>query len=217
MLRIFTLTVISIVLTACATQPKLAVTDISHERWQQRQQQLSTFNRWDLRGRVVLYINDEVHSVGLNWSRQQDISTLTLEAPLSQGMVKLEINPTAATLNTSEGNRYSGIDAQQVLLQATGWSIPLTGLTSWITGINHNASNFHPDIDATGNALSLEQDNWHINYLNYAPAQMPSGNVVELPQKIYMKHSDLALKIVIDQWQNPAPSPDSRLFPLFPD
>lgn len=218
MIRLYYLAValILIALSACATQRSASiVTDASHELWQQRQQQLSTIDHWNLRGRVALYIQGDVHNLGLSWNRNQSHSTLKLEAPLSQGMVSLESTPSLATLTTSEGDIYTGKNAQQVLLQATGWSIPVEGLTSWITGINHSTTDYSPDIDASGRALSITQDNWRINYLNYAPTKLEAFKNSELPQKIYMKHDNLALKIVIDQWQNPTAPAPSDIFPVF--
>ena len=206
-----------VVLNACVSTPPKPVFDQSHELWDLRQQRLSSIDQWDLRGRVALYINNEVHNIGLNWTRTSSHSTITLEAPLSQGMVKLETRPEAVTLTTSEGTIYTGHDAEQVLFQSTGWSIPVEGLTTWITGINHASSDYVPDIDASGKAISLNQDNWRINYLNYAPSKLSAYNNPELPQKIYMKHDQLALKIVIDQWQNPNTPSSSELFPRFPE
>ena len=216
MIRIFFLAAAIAVLNACASHPKPAVTDESHELWQQRQQQFAAINRWDIRGRVALYINDEVHNLGLSWSRKSTHSILKLEAPLSQGMVKLETTDTGVTLTTVEGDSYSGDNAEEKLRHVTGWSIPVQGLTSWIKGINHNSSDYSPDIDASGRALSILQDDWRINYLNYGETQLAAYNYPELPQKIYMKHANLALKIIIDQWQNPDIVPDTNLFPSFP-
>ena len=206
-----------VVLNACVSTATTLVPDQSRELWDLRQQNLARIDHWDLRGRVALYINNEVHSVGLNWTRTPAHSTISLEAPLSQGMVKLETTAALVTLTTSEGKTYTGHDAEQVLFQSTGWSIPVEGLTTWITGINHMKSDYMPDIDASGKAISLNQDNWRINYLNYAPSQLIAYNNPELPQKIYMKHDQLALKIVIDQWQNPNTPTSSELFPRFPE
>ena len=219
MTRLFFLSALILVLNGCATTPDLSapVTDESHERWSQRQQQLSSIDHWQIRGRVALFVDDDVYNLGLNWMLNNDHSTLKLEAALGQGMIKLEKNNSHVTLLTNEGKSYSGQNAEQVLRQATGWSIPVIGLESWIKGINHNNSDYLPDIDSMGRASTLLQDDWKINYLQYNEVQLAENNNPELPRKIYMKRQNLALKIVIDQWQAQQNTSRSEIFPTFKD
>lgn len=219
MRRLFCTLVLSTLLAACATRPVPPgpVSDDSHQNWQQRQQQLARIDHWSIRGRVALYVDNEVYNLGLGWIRQQDTSIITLEAALGQGMIQIRKNGQGVELTTAEGERYTGDNAEQVLWQSTGWSIPVEGLQSWILGINHADSDYLPDIDEQGRAASLRQDHWQINYLEYAESALSSFNNPVLPRMLYMKRQNLALKIVIDQWQ-PLPSQvDSELFPSFPD
>ena len=182
MTRLFFLSALILVLNGCATtpDPSAPVTDESHERWSQRQQQLSSIDHWQIRGRVALFVDDDVYNLGLNWMLNNDHSTLKLEAALGQGMIKLEKNNSHVTLLTNEGKSYSGRNAEQVLHQATGWSIPVIGLESWIKGINHNNSDYLPDIDSMGRASTLLQDDWKINYLQYNEVQLAENNNPEL-------------------------------------
>lgn len=219
MLRIVILTVSVAIVSACATQTRTGpITDESHQQWSSRQQQLSSLTDWSIRGRVALFVADEVYNLGLNWTRNKDYSQLTLEASFGQGMIRIEQTHTHVILTTLEGDTFSGSDAEQVLRQSTGWSIPIEGLQSWIKGINHPGSDYLPDIDSLGRAISLLQDDWRINYLDYKIVQLSQYYNQDLPRKIYMKRHNLALKIVIDQWQPvPATPSPSELFPVFPD
>ncbi len=218
-MRLIFLTVVLTVLTGCVTpgidQPP--ITDESHEAWYQRQQQLSSFSEWSIRGRVALYLDDEVYNLGLGWVRNQGNSKIKLEASLGQGVVLLEKTNSSVKLTTSEGENYTGKNAEQVLLQSTGWSIPIEGLEYWILGINHPESDYLPEIDFAGRANSLRQNNWNINYLEYSTTDLDQYNNPELPRKMYMKRYNLALKIVVDQWQADQNLTASELFPAFPD
>ena len=219
MTRLLFLSALILVLNGCVitTQLPPPVTDESHERWAMRQQQLSSLNNLQIRGRVVLFVNDDVYNLGLNWVLNEEHSTLKLEAALGQGMIQIEQTNNHVTLLTSEGKNYSGQNAEQVLHQATGWSIPVEGLEFWIKGINHNNSDYLPDIDGLGRASSLRQDKWKINYLQYKEFQIAELNTADLPRKIYMKRDNLALKIVIDQWQAQQDTTKSEIFPTFRD
>ena len=217
MFRLFVLSALILVLGGCVTTPDTSepVTDESHELWSQRQQQLSTIHNWEIRGRVALFVDDDVYNLGLDWKLGKNHSTLKLEAPLGQGLIQLDKKDSQVTLVTSEGKNCSGLNAEQVLLQSTGWSIPVEGLESWIKGINHDNSGYLPDIDSSGKALTLLQDNWRINFLQYKESLLANYNNPTLPHKIYMKRQNLALKIVIDQWQAQQNTTTTDLFPSF--
>ncbi len=219
MLRLFFPTLLLVALGGCASLPsQQVVTDQSHERWAQRQLRLDTLDQWHLRGRVALFVKQDVYNLGLDWQRNGDQSFLKLEAALGQGMVQLSSRPGEVELKTSEGEHFFGQNAEQVLRSATGWALPVEGLQSWIKGINHERSDYIPDIDAQGRARTLQQDGWKINYLAYQKVDLRSFGAAELPQKMYLRRDQLALKIVIDQWQNEAAGAigNDDLFPDFP-
>jgi len=218
MLRLIILSLLLAALGGCASLPvDQPVTDTSHEMWQQRQLHLDTLDQWHIRGRVALFVKNDVHNLGLDWQRDGDQFTLKLEAPLGQGMVQLIGKQGEVELQTSEGEHFFGQNAEQVLAAATGWALPVEGLLSWVKGINHEKSAYSPDIDHNGKARSLLQDGWKINFLEYERVTLRDFGAVELPQKLYLKRQQLALKIVIDQWQNDsAEAMDDDLFPDFP-
>lgn len=216
-MRILVAALLAVLLSACVSdrlndQP---ITEQSHELWQLRQQQLNHLESWALRGRIALFVEDKVYNLGMSWQRQQQFSDITLEAALGQGFLQIRLSPEQTLLTTSEGKQYQGADAEQVLYETTGWSIPIQGLKHWILGIQHPGSSFSPDIDVLGRAKSLKQDNWTINYLDYKTNNTILEAAVDLPRRIYMKRYDIALKIVIDQWQDEGSAPEQP--DLFPD
>jgi len=217
MYRLILLPVLAALLSACVSSPKEPLTAASHENWQQRQFSLQPFNEWSIRGRVVLYVEEDVYHLGLGWQRQNDHHILQLEASLGQGMIRLEKHGDRAEMTTTEGDHYYGDNAQQLLAQVTQLTIPVEGLQSWIKGIGHPHSPLAPEIDADGRAVTLNQDGWEINYLEYEQVSPLAGAQLELPHKLYLKRDQLALKIVIDQWIAPPPANPSPLFPDFPD
>lgn len=218
MLRILLVGLSAALLSACASlnQPPLPVTDESHELWQQRQQGLALLDAWSIRGRVAIFVEEKVYNLGLGWNRHGDESTLKLEASLGQGVIQLQKSNTQVELTTSEGDLFEGSNAEQVLYQSSGLVIPVEGLETWIKGIPHQSTRYLPDIDGLGHAITIQQDGWKINYFDYEVAPISDINW-PLPRKIYMKRENLALKIVIDQWQNQADTTTSDLFPQFPD
>ncbi len=211
---------LTLVLNGCATtNSNQPVSDKSHTLWQQRHLQLENLDHWDIRGRIALFVADDIYNLSIQWHRNADLSTVTLEAPLGQGLIQISQNSHEAVLITSDGDKHQGTNAEQVLLQATGWNIPIDGLSSWVIGINHPLSNFQKSIDSDGKAQQLQQDNWQIFYLNYSKSKLDSYKDFELPQKIYIKRTNtekrLALKLVIDQWHPLKMAQQPDLFPNF--
>ena len=85
-------------------------------------------------------------------------------------------------------------------------------LKSWIKGLPLLDAEYDFDLQADGRLKSLRQDGWLINYLEYfAGDHMSKG----LPRKMYLKHTNLAIKIVIDRWQQIESETKSPV--IFPD
>jgi outer membrane lipoprotein LolB len=218
MIRLFILCFCVTVLTSCATKAidPTAITDESHQLWQAHQQNLKPFQQWFIRGRVALFVDDDVYNLGLGWKREGDISTFKLEAALGQGVIQINKDAHGVELRTSEGENFTGSNAQQVLYESTGLIIPVEGLETWIKGIPHQGSNYLPDIDASGRAMSIQQDGWLINFFEYQPVKLAEAGTRDLPHMLYMKHDNIALKLVIDQWQIKTFEFTPDYFPQFP-
>lgn len=205
-------------LAGCASLPETGpVTEESHALWAKRQTQLDSFNQWHIQGRAALFINDEVYNLSLFWDYTPQQELLRMEASLGQGLVEIQRNQDSVTLTDVEGNQFTGHSIEQLLYRASGWQIPVSGLGTWIKGINHHSSDYLPDIDALGRAKSLQQDDWRINYFDYSTQTLHDDLELALPHKLYMKHPQLALKIVIDSWQaqSEKTDPEDSLFPRF--
>ncbi len=216
MFRLFIIGLLGTTLAACTTITKeKTVTDESHEQWQKRQYILQPLQQWSIRGRVALFVDEKVYNLGLAWKRNGQDSTIKLEASFGQGVILLEKQTTRTSLTTSSGEHFSGIQAEQVLHQATGLVIPVEGLEAWVKGIPHLSTTSTPDIDAAGLAKTIEQDGWWINYLKYEKTDMLLNGDLVLPRKMYMKRDNMAIKIVIDQWQPDTSPPEPALFPQF--
>ncbi len=211
-MRLLSLLLLLALLAACATPPG-PVTDQSHERWQQQQTRLLDFNDWHIRGRVALFVDDEVYNLGLDWQHDGRENRLTLEAALGQGMIRIRRLDGISELTTAEGETRTAADAEALLLQTTGWDIPVGGLEYWVRGVQRPGSDFRPTLDGHGRLQQLEQDGWWINYLEYGEA---SDALPALPRRLYMKRGRVRIKIVIDQWQKAAPTRPDDLFPSFP-
>lgn len=203
-------------LQACSSLPEKTLTNTAEQDWALYQLEAGRTNNWNLRGRAAIFVDDEVHNIGLQWRKNLDEFVIVLEAPFGQGVVRLESSRQTSypvKLSLGDGRIIYAEDAESALLDAIGFAIPVTGLVAWIRGIPRKATPFKHDISLDGRLKSLTQDEWTINYLDYFDRQDVERG---LPKRMYLKHHRLALKIVIEHWQKPLQELDhDALFPSF--
>lgn len=214
--RICLLTVIFCLLQACSTAPRVPLSDSTLQNWRQYQLEAGRINSWNLHGRAAVFVDDDVHNIGLRWRRTGEEFVIVLEAPFGQGVVRLESSRETSypiKLSLSDGRVVYAEDAESALLDAIGIPIPVSGLESWIRGLAMKEMPFSHEINGDGRLKSLAQNDWHINYLDYFER---AGSTAGLPRKMYLKHDRLALKVVIEHWQKPLTEVgNNELFPSF--
>ena len=210
--------------SACSSLPELPVTQQSEQNWQLRRQQLAAIDHWQIYARAVISLHaenpqqDELYSVGINWNRQQARFSMTLEAPFGQGMVRIESNQSEdATkrfkLTLADGKYHLGSTPEALLTDLFGWSVPLSGLKSWVKGAPQPGLEYSYELYGEGRLKSMRQAGWLINYLAYFP---PDKQARQLPKRIYLKRNNLAIKIAIKRWTDlKTPVQPESIFPDF--
>lgn len=225
--------VLMIFVGACSQTPVLKVTLESEQNWDWRQQQLANINKWEIHARASIMVSpkptqlggsasditlDKVYPVGITWSRQQDHFSMVIEAPFGQGVIRIESNFSADKdqqfkLTLADGNYRLGATPDELLVKLLGWSIPVTGLKSWIKGLPQPDIESNYEIDGFGRLKSLQQNGWLVNYLGYFSAQ---NQAQQLPKRLYLKHNNVRIKIVIERWEKlEAQVEKESIFPNF--
>jgi outer membrane lipoprotein LolB len=174
-----------LLLTACAVTPPLKGTRSAAE-----------FTDWQLNGRIALTHGEQGWHASLLWQEQADGYQLKLSGPLGQGGFQLAGDEHGVVLVDAEGHSSFARDGDALLLQATGWQLPVVGMRYWVRGLPV------PDIEATtvyddsGLLSRLEQSGWVINYHKY---QLVEG--ASVPSKMQLARDDVSVRLVIKQWQ----------------
>lgn len=225
--------VLMIFVGACSQKPVLKVTLESEQNWDWRQQQLANINKWEIHARASIMVSpkptrlggsvsditlDKIYPVGITWSRQQERFSIVIEAPFGQGIIRIESNLSIDKnkqfkLTLADGNYRLGATPDELLVQLLGWSIPVTGLKSWIKGLPQYGVESNYEIDGFGRLKSLRQNGWLVNYLDYFPALKQAQ---QLPKRLYLKHNNVGIKIVIERWEKfEAQAEQESIFPNF--
>lgn len=179
--------------------------------WSDRQREAAALHSWDIHARAALTLKGEAYNIGLSWERSSERFMLLLEAPFGQGVFRIDRDVGGAyRLRLPDGQVFTNATAEALLEEVIGWSLPVGGLEYWIRGIPQPGTDYSHRLDAQGRARSIRQDRWDISYLDYF-AEQP-----QLPRRIKLSRDELALKLVIERWQQPEVEQDSSdLFPEF--
>ena len=174
-----------LLLTACAVTPPLKSTRSAAE-----------FTDWQLHGRIALNRGDQGWHASLLWQEQADGYQLKLSGPLGQGGFQLAGDAHGVVLVDAEGHSSFARDGDALLLQATGWHLPVVGMRYWVRGLPVPDIEAIPVYDESGHLSRLEQSGWVINYQKY---QLVEGAAV--PSKMQLARDDVSVRLVIKQWQ----------------
>lgn len=195
-----------LVLGACATRPPAAplpaISGDARSHQQSRETALAAMPDWALQGRVALSNGKQGGSGRIDWQQDGAGYEVALSAPVTRQSWRLRGAPGAeVVLEGLDGGPRSGADAQALLLDATGWDIPVSALASWVRGVpapeaaqGAAALAFGDD----GRLATLSQGGWTITYGDWRPA---GANVVELPHRLNAARGAAHVRLVVDQWQ----------------
>lgn len=159
---------------------------------------------WHISARLVVYQEDRVDHLRLVWLRERESSRLEIRDLLGRLQARITYDAQSARMETTQGRYYEADNAQALLKQLSGWDWPLEALPYWLQ------ARAYPDTPARWEYFRedrpkwLHQQGWSLHYLDWED----STRAIR-PQKIYLRHPQLRLKIVLDDWfleADPAPS-----------
>ena len=166
--------------------------------WRRHASRVATLDTWFLKGRIALSTREDSWSATLHWRQQAGHYNLRVLAPLGQGSVELQGGDgEPIVLTTSENRRFSAADAESLMQQQLGWSVPVEGLRYWVRGLPAPGGDITAATpDRQGRIRSLEQMGWQIEFTDYVEALNR-----ELPRRMEMVNDQLELKLVVQSWE----------------
>lgn len=166
-----------------------------------------------MHSRAVVRPEIGVYSIGIHWQRDPDGFMMLLQAPMGQGVFRIESEPGEPyRLRLPDGRVFENLTAEALLEDVIGWSLPISGLDYWIRGMPRPGSDYSHRVRVDGRTRSIKQDQWDIKYLDYFEQQEDS----RLPRKIELSSDTITVRLIVERWQ-PAEQDDSGsdLFPEF--
>ena len=198
-----------LVLAACAGRPVReappVVAGAALATQEAREAALRADADWSLAGRVALANGRRGGSGRLEWRQAGDRYSVSLSAPITRQSWRLGAGPDGATLEGLEGGPRHGPDPAALLLDSTGWQIPLEALPAWLRGAR--AAGLGPAtlaFGADGRLATMAQAGWTITYSDWRlPVDQAPG--VALPHRLEAVRGEARVRLVVDAW-DPRPA-----------
>lgn len=198
--------VAALCLSACATLPDArAPSPLSAEELAAHQRAraalLATYETWSFAGRAAISKGKEGGSGRIEWEqRDRRHYTIALSAPVTRQSWRLigDLHSEAGRIEGLEGGSREGEFAEELLLETTGWQVPLQQLGSWVRGAP--AAEYpieSAEYDARGRLTRLRQSGWTVDYAAWRPG--PAGQP-DLPERVEAASGDARVRLVIEDW-----------------
>ncbi|HEY5972486.1 MAG TPA: lipoprotein insertase outer membrane protein LolB [Pseudoxanthomonas sp.] len=171
----------------------------------QRAQWLHPHRQWSFEGRVAINNAGKGGNGRIDWRQEGARYVVSLSAPVTRQSWRLsgDTHSEAGRLEGLEGGPREGEDAEALLLEATGWDIPVNALAEWVRGLP--AEGFPSEgqsFSSEGRLRSVEQAGWRIEYLEWFDSV---GGQPTMPRRIEASRGTAKVRLIIDQWSFASP------------
>ncbi|KTD33163.1 molecular chaperone LolB [Legionella nautarum] len=156
----------------------------------------SRISSWDISGAMAARSKNKGWSASVNWvQRGASQYQIRLSGPLGSGTVLISRSGGAVTLRDGPKTASSS-NAESLLKQQTGVSLPVSNLYYWVRGIPAPGSVKGEKRDASGHLVQLRQGGYTIQYLQYT-----SAGGASLPTSVRLQGNGIFIKMVIKSWR----------------
>jgi outer membrane lipoprotein LolB len=161
-----------------------------------RERILVTTTDWSFSGRVAVSQAGEGGSARIDWTQRGADFDIRLAAPVTRQSWRLSRRDGRARLEGLDGGPREGRDAEALLLEATGWQLPVDTLAAWVRGVRAGAG-ARLSSDALGRPALIGEQGWTVEYRSW-DSRLPA-----LPLRVFARKDSASVRLVIDQWSAP--------------
>jgi len=188
-----------LLLTSCSTlQKEQPTSDLYFQSTEDRNNQLNAINRWTVFGKIAFIQTKKRESASLNWKVNENSQQLNLTSYLGINVLHLVSDNDNHQLKV-DGKTYQSDNLDNLIYSLTGLNFPTNALAYWIKGLPFDKDDklTYSEVNQLPQTLEsyYQQKVWKIQYKNYRNI---NGN--KLPTSLLIKHSDLTIRIAINQW-----------------
>lgn len=192
------LLLLAVILAGCVHRPS----QLPMGNWNERQARLANFDDWQVTGKLGVRLPKDSGSANLRWQQIRQDYTLDLSGPLGSGRTIIQGRPGQVSMQQAGEPDVTAETPEALLLQRTGWQIPVTQLAYWVRALpNPKQPITHWEKNDAKQLILLEQDGWQIHYSQYELIRSATGEEILLPKRVVANYDSARLTFVIREWQ----------------
>lgn len=151
---------------------------------------------WTMAGRLSVSANGDGGSGRIEWRQRGQDFDIRLSAPVTRKSWRLQWQGGVATIEGLEGGTRTGADAELLLLDATGWRIPIGSLGDWARGARA-AGPATVEFTPAGLPALIAQQGWQVEYREWDAAD-PAR-----PRRVFARQGEATVRLVVESWGQP--------------
>ena len=194
-LRRAALVLLTLVVVACAPVARRPSVVGDETVQALREVDLARYPAWAFTGRLAIDQGGEGGNARVEWRQDGEDFDIRLSAPITRQSWRLRQVGDRITLEGLDGGIREGADAEAMLMQATGWRIPLTAMAAWVRGVRASGP-ADLSFDEFGLPATIRQDGWAVEYRGWS-AREPA-----LPTKVFARQGPASVKLVVEKWES---------------
>lgn len=153
--------------------------------------------QWQFNGKFAIKTPTEKNAAKMHWAQLNDQFEINLYTLFGISLMNIQGDAHRVAIN-SNGDTYTGNNAQELIYRLTRWHIPVNDIPAWVTGHVENAIDVQ--LDAQGNfhkGTIIGDDNtaWQLTLSHYKTV-----DDVNRPHQLLLKSADGYFKLAITQW-----------------
>ena len=165
----------------------------------EREQRIMALQQFELQASLGIKTPNDSISGNLHW-RQLNSAEYRAQLRNALGISLFALNQSSSgSAITVKGETYTAVDTSSLLLQLSGWSVPLHDMPLWLRGLPGNRGrNIVRDEFGRVTSFSLTDSTgivWQLQYQSFLP------DALALPKQLLLTSSDTQIKLVIRNWQ----------------
>ncbi|WP_017026151.1 lipoprotein insertase outer membrane protein LolB [Vibrio rumoiensis] len=196
----FPITCLLLIISGCSSVPP------SQENysvdWQSHKQKLEQLNTFKVSGKIGYKDPENRQSLNFILKHASQYDELKLLSFLGQTVLTVQMTPSGAMITTSDGQVRTAKQANDLIKELTGLSIPVSQLPDWIKGLPTEADNVAYNQSHTVESLEKNIDNrqWKLTYVSYQSTSVSSDSTLPLPNQLFLEQDATQIKILISKW-----------------
>ena len=161
----------------------------------QRESELALRDDWSMTGKIAVSDGNDGGSGRIDWRQDGERFRIEIRAPVSRRTWRLSGGPDGATLEGLDEGTRTGPDAEALLREAVGWTVPVADMVAWARGARGRGA-ARVEFDDAGRLSALEQRGWKVEYRAWIEGD-PA-----LPKKVFAASGERRVRLVVERWND---------------